>query len=116
MALALQLNKNFQKSKLNPVAVVACPSGGITVWMLVSRLRSELPEIEIKETISLRDISRVNPNEVDFLICTTQVSSRNIRVITVNPLLGEEDIQKIHQEIELLRKQKFAMRENDGNI
>lgn len=102
MALALQLNKNSQKSKQNPVAVVACPSGGISVWMLVSRLRSELPEIEIKEAISLRDIGKVNPNEIDVIICTTHVSSRKIKVITVTPLLGDEDVLKIRQELGLM--------------
>lgn len=101
MALALQLNKNAQKSKQNPVAMVACPSGGVTVWMLVSRLRSELPEIEIKEVISLRDVNKVNPGEVDVIICTSQVNSRNIKTITVNPLLGEEDILRIRQELGL---------------
>ncbi len=117
MALALQLNKNSQKSKQNPVAVVACPSGGISVWMLVSRLRSELPEIEIKEAISLRDLAKIDPNEVDVIICTTHVSSKKIKVITVTPLLGDEDILKIRQELGLMNNtNSTTMRVHNGTV
>jgi transcriptional antiterminator len=100
MALAVQLNKNVQHRRQNPRAVVACPSGGITVWMLVSRLQEELPEIEIKEVISLRDISKINPDDVDIIISTAQVNSRKIKPITVNPLLTEQDILKIRRELD----------------
>lgn len=100
MALAVQLNKNIQHRQPNPRAVVACPSGGITVWMLVSRLQEELPEIEIKQVISLRDLSKVDPNDVDIIISTAQVNTRKIKSITVNPLLTEQDISKIRRELD----------------
>ena len=103
MALAVQLNKNIQIGPRVPQAVIACPSGGVTVWMLVSRLRAELPEIEIKEVISLRDLSKLNSDEVDVIISTAQVTSRNIKSITVNPLLTEQDILKIRQELEFYK-------------
>jgi mannitol operon transcriptional antiterminator len=100
VALALELNKNVKKKVSVPRVVVACPSGGVTVWMLVSRLRVELPEIEIKEVISLRDINNVDSNEVDAIISSAQVTARNIKSITVNPLLTEKDVKKIKQEFE----------------
>jgi transcriptional antiterminator len=100
VALALELNKSVKKKVSVPRVVVACPSGGVTVWMLVSRLRVELPEIEIKEVISLRDINNVDSNEVDAIISSAQVSARNIKSITVNPLLTEKDVKKIKQEFE----------------
>ncbi|MPN56913.1 Transcriptional regulator MtlR [bioreactor metagenome] len=100
VALALELNKSVKKKVSVPRVVVACPSGGVTVWMLVSRLRVELPEIEIKEVISLRDINNVDPSEVDAIISSAQVSARNIKSITVNPLLTEKDVKKIKQEFE----------------
>jgi mannitol operon transcriptional antiterminator len=104
MALAIQLNKNEKHIKQNPMAVVACPSGGVTVWMLVSRLRTELPEI--KEVISLRDISNVNPDEIDIIISTAKVNSPKIKSVTVNPLLGDEDIFKIRKELGLIKESK----------
>ena len=103
MALAVQLNKNNQLGPRVPRAVIACPSGGVTVWMLVSRLRAELPEIEIKEVVSLRDLGKLNPDEVDVIISTAQLTSRNIKSITVNPLLTEQDVLKIRRELEFYK-------------
>jgi transcriptional antiterminator len=100
VALALELNKNIKKTLSVPRVVVACPSGGVTVWMLVSRLRTELPDLEILEVISLRDINRFNSSHIDAIISTAQVNSRDIKTITVTPLLNEKDIKQIKQELE----------------
>ena len=107
VALALELNKNIEQKLPNPRVVVACPSGGVTVWMLVSRLRAELPELEIKEVISLRDINSIDANEVDVIISSTPVNSRNIQSITVNPLLTDKDIKRIKQELEYYSSRKI---------
>jgi len=37
---------------------------------------------------------------VDGIISSAQVSARNIKSITVNPLLTEKDVKKIKQEFE----------------
>ncbi|MHC1783080.1 MAG: transcription antiterminator [Anaerolineaceae bacterium] len=100
VALALELNRNVSRVLAKPRVVVACPSGGVTVWMLVSRLRAELPDIEIKEVISLREINRLDPEEIDAIISSTVVNSRKIKTITVNPLLSEQNVQKIKHELE----------------
>ncbi len=84
---------------------MACPSGGVTVWMLVSRLRMELPDLEIKEVISMREINRINPEEVDAIISSTVVNSRKIKSITVNPLLPEQDVKRIKHELDFYSKQ-----------
>ncbi len=105
MALALELNKNAEHKLVTPRVVVACPSGGVTVWMLVSRLRMELPDLEIKEVISMREINRINPEEVDAIISSTVVNSRKIKSITVNPLLPEQDVKRIKHELDFYSKQ-----------
>ena len=107
VALALELNKNIKQKLPNPRIVVACPSGGVTVWMLVSRLRAELPELEIKEVVSLRDITSIDEKEVDVIISSTKVNARNIKAITVNPLLTDKDIKKIKQELEYYSSRKI---------
>jgi transcriptional antiterminator len=106
VALALELNKNIKQILPNPRVVVACPSGGVTVWMLVSRLRTELPELEIKEVVSLRDIASIDPAEVDVIISSTTVNTRNIMSITVNPFLTDKDIKQIKDSLEYYKIRK----------
>ncbi len=101
MALAHQLG-TLGNSKTIPRVIVVCPSGGITIWMLVSRLREEMPDLEIVDSISLRELARVDLSLVDAIITTARnVQVKDIPVIYVSPLLTETDVLAIRNRIKL---------------
>jgi mannitol operon transcriptional antiterminator len=94
MGVAHELNQRHQRTPRRRV-VVACPSGGVTVWMMVSRLQRNLPELEIVEITSVRHLSRLDRSRVDAVISTAQVQCREVPVITISPLVGADDVRRI---------------------
>ncbi|HET7009129.1 MAG TPA: PRD domain-containing protein, partial [Anaerolineales bacterium] len=94
MGMAHELNLRSGATR-RPQVVVVCPTGGVTVWMMVSRLQRRLPEIEIVEVTSVRNLSRLDPNRVEAVISTAHVTCKQIPVITVSPLVREEDVERI---------------------
>ncbi|MBA4398648.1 MAG: hypothetical protein C0396_02075 [Anaerolinea sp.] len=91
--LAQELEKKSRPRKVNRV-IVACPTGGISIWMLVSRLQKEFPDVEIVAAISLRELSQYDRLQADLIITTAhRVVDKQLPVITVSPFLTEQDIK-----------------------
>jgi mannitol operon transcriptional antiterminator len=95
MSLAMQLNE--QREHKRPRVIVVCPSGGVTVWMLVSRLRKELPELKIIDVVALKELGRVDKSQADAILTTAKLTDRELPVVTISPILTEEDIRRIRE-------------------
>lgn len=100
MGMAHELSRRLSQKKRRKVVVV-CPSGGVTVWMLTYRLQTELPELEVVDTIPLRHLGWLDESDVDAIITTANLSERNVPVITVSPLVNDEDVLKIRSALAL---------------
>jgi len=74
--------------------IVVCGAGAATAWMLVSRLRAELPYIEVVEVLSAEELSgrRVMAEGVDAVISTVPLESDMVPVFTVSPFLDKSDV------------------------
>lgn len=93
--LAQELEKKSLPKKVSRV-IVACPSGGISIWMLVSRLQKEFPDVEIVAEISLRELSQQDKSQADLIITTAHhVVDKQLPVITVSPFLTEQEIARL---------------------
>jgi mannitol operon transcriptional antiterminator len=93
--LARQLDEP-EKTRPAPRVIVVCPTGGVSVWMLVSRLKTEIPEIQIVANVSLREMSRIDKTNIDAIITTARnVTVSNLPVICVSPFLTEDEVLKI---------------------
>jgi mannitol operon transcriptional antiterminator len=78
--------------KLSKKVLVVCSSGAITAWLLVSRLRTEFPDIEVVDVISVLELENRKYFEgIDFIVSTIPLKIKNIPSMHVNPLLGLED-------------------------
>jgi transcriptional antiterminator len=95
MYMGLALDMTRQTEKPRPRVVVACPSGGVTVWMLVSRLRSALPGIEIVEVVPIRHLNRISARHADAIITTAAIQSATLPVIKVSPFINEQEVNQI---------------------
>ncbi|MDW8064547.1 MAG: PRD domain-containing protein [Anaerolineae bacterium] len=93
LALAVQLAEQARRKPLR--VVVACPSGGIMARLLVYRLQNALPEIEILASVPIRRLACLDLSHVDLIITTVKMTLGRVPVLTVNPLLGEEELQRI---------------------
>ncbi|WP_299029075.1 transcription antiterminator [uncultured Thermanaerothrix sp.] len=114
LALAVQLAEQTQKPRFR--VVVACPTGGVMARLLVYRLQNALPEIEIVATVSLRQLSRLDALHVDLVISTVKIPAGRWPVITVNPLLGEEDIQRIKNHLENNHSRRISTAQKEREV
>ena len=83
--------------------VVVCPTGGITVGMLLLRIKNELPILDVVDVLSIRAFSKKKfDSEIDAVITTSpSLSHKDLKVICVNPLLERKDVVKIINQLNL---------------
>lgn len=98
MGMALELKRRLER-RVGRRVVVVCPSGGVTAWMLVSRLKAEFPELDVVEVISLRYLSRIDRERADVIVSTADLKSSPLPVITVSPLMSEQDVEHIRHRL-----------------
>lgn len=93
MAMAKEMNEKNKED--SPKVLVVCPSGGITVWMMVSRLKTEFPNLTVMDVVSLKKLSQVNKRGCKAIITTVNIFDRELPVIKVSPILTNEDVVSI---------------------
>lgn len=103
--------------------LVACGAGVATTWLLVSRIRAELPEVEIVEVTSARELqSRKSFAGIDVVVCTTPVEVESVPAVVVSPFLSSQDMVKLKSALQtkdgfsILRKQAEHAELNDLSL
>lgn len=76
-------------------AIVVCPSGMATAWVLVSRLQAEFPQFELVTVLSSARLQSLDEPDVDLVISTVELPDLDIPVVVVNPLLTANDIRRL---------------------
>ncbi|GCF93844.1 sugar transporter [Enterococcus florum] len=80
--------------------IVVCSSGIGTSNMLVTRLMTEFPSIQVQAVCSIKDFKSWNKKDIDFIISTVPLFTHvDIPVIYVNPLLNERDKKKVYHSL-----------------
>lgn len=93
---ALEKRKAIHKKNDSVKAVIVCSTGVGTSLLLESRLKKELPDINILGEISLVELDKVLLSEVDIIISTIPIDNIYLKpVVHVSPLLSDEDVYKI---------------------
>ena len=93
--LARQLESKAE-TRHHPRVVVVCPTGGVSVWMLVSRLKTEIPSLEIVDNISLRELNRIDRKSINAIITTARdITDTSLPVICVSPFLSADDVTQV---------------------
>lgn len=104
--IAMHLGAAFEKKLVLPKrkfrVAVACPSGIGTSSLLATRIEKEYDSIQVVDLISAIYVmdNWLKEEEIDFVISTISMENINIPAITVNPLLMEDDINRINSFIE----------------
>jgi mannitol operon transcriptional antiterminator len=94
LALILDISPRSREGR-RPRVVLACPSGGVTATMLLARLKSELPELEIVATVSIRELGRIDARTADAIISTAVFRTPALPVITISPFVHPHEVLQI---------------------
>ena len=96
--LTMYLGGALERNRLTPRrrAVVVCPAGMATVWILVSRLQAEFPELDIVSAVSRSEFASQHLEGIDLVISTVDLGPEPpVAAVIVHPLLNARDIRKV---------------------
>ncbi len=95
--VTMYLSGALERANLRPRrrAMVVCPSGMATAWVLVSRLQAEFPELSLVQVLSAIEYEQQNTEDFNFVISTVPLPEIDAPVVVVSPLLSSSDVQKL---------------------
>lgn len=95
--ITMYLSGAMERARLRPRrrALVVCPSGMATAWVLVSRIQAEFPELDLVEVLSERSYRELNHQEFDLVISTIELEELSSPVVVVTPLLSAGDRARV---------------------
>ena len=95
--LTMYLSGAMERARLRPRrrALVVCPSGMATAWVLVSRIHAEFPELDLVEVLSEQGYERLDHRDFDLVISTVPVVEHTAPVVVVNPLMSASDVARV---------------------
>jgi mannitol operon transcriptional antiterminator len=105
--IAMHIGAALERERERAGVVLVCPSGIGSARMLASRIRKELPDLEIIDVVSLLDLERTLERhpETEAVISTVPLEEDRLPVIVVSPLLSSEDVENIRA---FIRKRTFS--------
>lgn len=112
--IAMHLGAAIENSEtlIKPIyrTAIACATGIGTSRLLATRIESEYDNIQIVDIISTIHIeeSFLREKEIDFIISTVNIDKCFKPVIKVNPLLFQEDKDKISKQIKALKNRSIS--------
>ncbi|NNE96105.1 MAG: PRD domain-containing protein [Acidimicrobiales bacterium] len=95
--ITMYLSGALERANLRPrrQALVVCPSGMATAWVLVSRIQAEFPELAITEVLSARAFEDLPADgEADVVISTVPLEATQ-PVVVVSALLSQSDVARV---------------------
>ncbi len=95
--ITMYLSGAMERAHLRPrkQAMVVCPSGMATAWVLVSRLQAEFPELSLAEVLSAGAYEDTDTSGFDLIISTIPLEVTETPVVVVSPLLSASDIKAL---------------------
>lgn len=95
--LTMYLLGAMERAHLRPrkKAMVVCPSGMATAWVLVSRLQAEYPELALAEVSAAATYDPGATQGFDLIISTVPLEEGGAPVVVVSPLLSAADMKAL---------------------
>lgn len=95
--ITMYLSGAIERTRLAPTrrALVVCPSGMATAWVLVSRIQAEFPQLELASVVAARGFEDHAAENIDLVISTVPLPSADVPVVVVSPLVTPEDVRRI---------------------
>ncbi|RBW69254.1 BglG family transcription antiterminator [Bacillus taeanensis] len=120
MHIGASLIRKKDMIKKNYQAVVICASGLGTSTYLASKIRTEMPNLHVKDVISVNELQGLikDDTEIDIFISTVNLPflEGNEKVVTVSPFLVKEDLTKIQKILEFASKKEIFVKEDKKQL
>ncbi len=99
--ITMYLSGAMERGHLRPrkQAMVVCPAGMATAWVLVSRLQAEFPELALAEVLSASVYEDRDTSEFDLVISTVPLEEAGAPVVVVSPLLSSADVRTLSHHV-----------------
>ncbi len=101
IALYLAVYKERSKGRGHKKTLIVCSTGKGSAQILATKVKNNLPELEILDVISIFELEDKNHliDEVDFIISTIDVHVSNKPVFKVNPFITNNELNVIRNNI-----------------
>ncbi|WP_163538606.1 BglG family transcription antiterminator [Gracilibacillus sp. YIM 98692] len=100
--------------------LVVCASGFGTSTYLASNIKKAMPQLIVKEIVSLHQLQSMPENslDVDFIISTISLSEEvsSLKVVVVSPFLTEEDKENIKKHMVQLEKNTYPKTNTKSSV
>lgn len=94
---------------ISPHILLVCGTGIGTANMLATRLQAVF-DINIVDRVAFHQVDQVLQNRhVDLIVSTVPIQHSKIKSLMVNPLLTEQDIEKLKQEIKGIKSGDYRL-------
>jgi len=93
--MAIHFQAALERNAPNQRVVIVCPEGIGFSRFLANRISKFVPNIEIIDIIPAHKASKLDANNIDFIISTIPIDQRNLPVILVSSLADFNDIRTI---------------------
>ncbi len=99
--ITMYLSGAIERARLAPSrrALVVCPSGMATAWVLVSRIQAEFPQLEIVSVVAARGFEEREMDDIDLVISTVELPDMGVPIVVVSPLLTAENVRRIRSQV-----------------
>ena len=99
--ITMYLSGAMERAHLRPrkQALVVCPSGMATAWVLVSRLQAEFPQLALAEVLSAPKYEERDTSNFDVVISTIPLQEDGAPVVVVSPLLSSADVRLLSSHV-----------------
>ncbi|KPU26585.1 transcriptional antiterminator BglG [Caloranaerobacter sp. TR13] len=109
--IAIHIGAALERLNRKTRAIIVCNSGIGTAQLVAARLEKTIPDLEIVNVISSRDILKMKQNDFDMVISTIPINYSRKPVININPIVGQKDIERIKKYIKNIENTKRFRRD-----
>ncbi|SCY79101.1 BglG family transcription antiterminator [Alkaliphilus peptidifermentans] len=101
VTLHLAAHAEMIKGKAKKKALIVCTTGKGTAKILAMRIKNNIPDLEIKEVISIFELEDNSHliEEIDLIISTVDVDVSNKPVFKVSPIITNMEMNKIRNSL-----------------
>ena len=106
--IAVHICAALERKKNKEVAfhvILACHAGIGTSQLLIEKLKKHF-NFQIVDIVSAHEASGVEASKADLIISTIPIDNAKIDVVTVSPLLNDEDYLRVGNKIDSLRNSR----------
>lgn len=109
--IAIHIGAALERQKTKTRVIIVCNSGIGTAQLVAIRLKKSVYDLEIVNVYSSHDLERVNDNDFDFIISTVPIEYKLKPVLQINPIVRQEDIERIKKYISNIENTKKFSKE-----